>query len=198
VPPRRPPAKPPRPRSSKGYVAVGYIRGPHGLRGELTVDPLTDFARRFAPGAPVWVAGARHTVRGSRAHKGALLVELDEIASRSQAEQLRGRLLEIPERELTPLEEGTYYRFQVIGMTVVDGEGHALGRVDEVLETGANDVYIVRDDEGELLIPAIDSVIREVDVPGQRMVVELLEGLERRPSTKRRQSAGSSGPARPS
>jgi 16S rRNA processing protein RimM len=66
-------------------------------------------------------------------------------------------------------------------MEVVDAGGNALGRIEEVLDTGANDVYIVRSAEGELLLPAIDSVVKDVDVAGRRMVVELIEGLERRP-----------------
>ena len=114
-------------------------------------------------------------------HRGRLLVELEGIETRTEAEALRDVLLEVPEQELPPLAEDQYFRFDVVGMEVVDESGRALGRLDEVLETGANDVYIVRDDSGELLIPAIDSVIKRVDVKGRRMVVAPLAGLERRP-----------------
>ena len=114
-------------------------------------------------------------------HRGRLLVELEGIETRTEAEALRDVLLEVPEQELPPLAEDQYFRFDVVGMEVVDESGRALGRLDEVLETGANDVYIVRDDSGELLIPAIDSVIKRVDVKGRRMVVSPLAGLERRP-----------------
>ena len=154
---------------------------PRGVRGELKVEPLTDFSRRFQPGATVCASGVTYTVRRARPHRGALLLELEGIETREQAETLRGLLLEVPEEGLASLPQGRYYRFQILGMEVVDREGRSLGRVEEVLDTGANDVYLVRDREGELLIPAIDSVVKEVDVAGRRMVVELIEGLERRP-----------------
>ena len=179
--PRQPRPHPPTPEPREGFVAVGYVRGPHGLRGELTVEPLTDFPQRFRTGAVLWAAGHEYTVRHARPHRDALLLELDGIDSREQAGTLRGLLLEVPETELAALAEGEYYRFQLVGMEVVDVGGTALGRIEEVLDTGANDVYIVRSAEGELLLPAIDSVVKDVDVAGRRMVVELIEGLERRP-----------------
>ncbi|MCH8993553.1 MAG: 16S rRNA processing protein RimM [Chloroflexi bacterium] len=178
---RRRPASPPLPRPRKGFVAVGLVLAPRGLSGELTVTPLTDFPQRFQPGATVWAAGAPYTIRSSRPHRNALLVELEGIETESQALALRGALFEIPEEELPPLAEGQYYRFQLLGLDVVDREGQPLGRIEEVLETGANDVYIVRNAEGELLLPAIDAVVKEVDLSARRMVVELMEGLERRP-----------------
>lgn len=157
------------------------VRASRRLSGELTVTPLTDFPQRFQPGATVWAAGVAYTVRGSRPHRNALLVTLEGIETEGQAQSLSGLLFEVPEEELPRLAEGQYYRFQLLGMDVVDREGQPLGRIEEVLETGANDVYIVRNREGELLLPAIDAVVKEVDLSARRMVVELMEGLERRP-----------------
>jgi 16S rRNA processing protein RimM len=162
------------------------VRAARGIRGELTVAALTDFPQRFQPGATVWASGASYTVRRARAHRRALLLELEGIDTRDQAETLRGLLLEVPVKELPPLAEDQYYRFQILGMDVVDREDRPLGRVEEVLETGANDVYIVRGPDGELLLPAIDAVVKEVDVAAKRMVVELLEGLELRHSKRPR------------
>ena len=184
APSRPPPSPPPEPR--KGFVAVGLVRAPRGLNGELTVTPLSDFSERFQPGATVWAAGVAYTIRNSRPHRNALLVTLEGIETEGQAQSLRGLLFEVPEKELPPLPEGQYYRFQLLGMEVVDRGGQPLGRIEEILETGANDVYIVRNAEGELLLPAIDAVIKEVDLAARRMVVELLEGLERRPRKPRR------------
>ena len=173
------------------------MRGPRGLRGELAVTALTDFPKRFQPGAALWAAGVRYTVRRARPHRGALLLELDGIDSREQAAPLRGLLLEVPEHELAPLADGQYYRFQVLGMQVVDPAGRSLGCIEEVLDTGANDVYIVRSAEGELLLPAIDEVVKEIDVEGRRMVVELLEGLERRAPPRRRNQPSARSDVRP-
>ena len=166
---------------------MGWIRGPHGTRGELRVSTLTDFPERFAAGSELWANGARYQVSSARPHRGGQLVELEGVVAREQAEALSGALLEVPEQELASLPDGQYFRFQIIGMDVVDGEGAPLGRVSEVLDTGANDVYIVRNDEGDLLIPAIDAVVREIDHEAGHMVVELLEGLERRPHTRPKQ-----------
>ena len=177
----RQPAAPPLPQAREGYIAVGWIRAPRGVRGELKVFVLTDFPQRFAPGAVLWAGGLPFTVRRTRTHRGTLFVEFEGIGTRDQAEALRDLLLEVPEGELAPLEENQYFRFQVLGMEVVDADGQPLGRIEEVLDTGADDVYIVRNAEGELLIPAIDAVVKEMDVAGGRMVVELPEGLERRP-----------------
>ncbi|MEX1255695.1 MAG: ribosome maturation factor RimM [Dehalococcoidia bacterium] len=176
------------PEPRPGFVAVGWVRGPRGVRGELKVDPLTEFHERFAPGAALQASGATYVVRGCRPHRGTLLLELEGIESRAAAETLRNLLLEIPEESLARLPEGRYFRFQILGMEVFDRENRALGRIDEIIETGANDVYVVHDAEGELLIPAIDSVVQEIDVARQRMTVELIEGLERRPLRARPKS----------
>lgn len=163
---------------------MGWVRGARGIRGEPRVEPLTDFPERFQLGATVWIDGKAYVVRLSRHLPPGLLLQLEGIDTRPAADGLRGRYLEVPDETLAELNEDQYYRFQIIGLAVFDTSGAALGRVEEVLQTGANDVYVVRNDEGELLVPAIDTVVKEVDVAGGRMVVELLEGLERRPLKK--------------
>ncbi|MCH8901771.1 MAG: 16S rRNA processing protein RimM [Chloroflexi bacterium] len=181
--PRRPASRP-LPEPSPGFVAVGWVGAPRGRRGDLTIEPLTDFPQRFQPDAIVWAGGASYTVRHVRQHRRALLLELDGVETPEQAEKLRGLLLEVPEEELGALGEHQYFRFQLLGMAVVDRDGQPLGHIEEVLDTGANDVYIVRSPEGELLIPAIDTVVKQVDVAGKRMVVELIAGLQHRPYTR--------------
>ncbi len=188
VAPGSPRPHPQRPELQPGFVAVGYVRGPHGLRGELRVDPLTDHSQRFQPGAAIWAGGRTYMVHASRMHHETLLLQIEGIVTRGQAGLLRGLLLEIPEAELPALAEGEYYRYQLLGMEVLDGEGRSLGRIEEVLETGANDVYAVVNPEGELLLPAIDTVIGQVDVAAARMVVQPPAGLERRPLAKKRRT----------
>ncbi len=99
---------------------------------------------------------------------------------------MRDLLLEVPIDDLPELEEDAFYRFEILGLRVVDEDGTELGEVEEVIETGSNDVYVVRDAESELLIPAIDSVVKQVDTTEKRMIVTLLEGLERRPLKRKR------------
>ena len=153
------------------------------MRGELKVEPLTDFPERFRRGASVWIEGRAYTVSLSRSQPPGLLLQLEGVTTRERAADLRGRYLEVPERDLPELE-GAYYRFEIVGLEVFDTSGASLGRVEDVIETGANDVYVVRDAESELLVPAIDTVVKEIDVAGGRMVVEVLEGMERRPLKK--------------
>ena len=153
-------------------MAVGQVAAPWGVRGDVKVLPLTDFPERFQRAAALWVRGRRHEVRRSRWSRGLVYLRLVGIDSRDSAEELRDALLEVPESDLTPLPEGQYYRFQVIGLEVRTPEGRSLGRVVEIIATGSNDVYVVRGGPRELLIPAIEDVVLEVDVQGGRLVVE--------------------------
>ena len=156
---------------------MGWVAGPWSVRGDLKVQPLTDFPERFERGAALWVQKRRYEVQRSRWSRGFVYLVLSGIDSRAAAEELRDALLEVPESDLAPLPEGQYYRFQVIGLEVCTPEGRSLGRVAEILSTGANDVYIVRGGPRELLIPAIEDVVKEVDIGGGRLVVELLEEM---------------------
>lgn len=119
-------------------------------------------------------------------HQKTLLLALRGVTTRTGADVLRNLLLEVPEDDLPPLADGEYYRYQLIGVEVFDGAGEALGRIEDVIDTGANDVYAVRNADGELLVPAIDTVVRAVDLLSRRMEVDVPPGLERRPPEKRR------------
>jgi 16S rRNA processing protein RimM len=173
-------ARTPEPR----YLLVGRVLRPHGVRGELRVEIITDHPERLArhsdfylarPDAPQEVR--RYSVEGLRFHKEVLLLRLDGCDDRNGADELRGMLVQIPIEEAVPLEEGEYYLFQLIGVRVETESGEWLGQVVEVIETGANDVYVVRGPRGEVLLPAVDEVVLELDLESKRMVVRLLPGL---------------------
>jgi 16S rRNA processing protein RimM len=167
-----------------GHVAIGRAGAPWGVRGAITVLPLTDRRQQFAAGRTVSVAGERRTIASARWQKGVVHLRLSGIDTRDAASTLRERLLTIPESELDPLPEGQYYRFQLIGLAVVSTDGEELGHVTEVLSTGANDVYVVRGARGELLLPATDEVVREIDLEAGRILIEPLPGLLPRPPRK--------------
>ncbi len=164
-------------KAADEHVAVGRVLGPRGLHGEVKVQPLTDLRERLDRGQSVWVKGSRHSIEEAHWQKGHVYLRLSGIDSAEAAAGLRDQLLSLPEGQLESLSEGRYYRFQVVGMRVYDGEGEHLGRIVEVLTTGSNDVYVVHGERGEILVPAIDDVVREVDVDGGRMVVEPMEGM---------------------
>jgi 16S rRNA processing protein RimM len=167
-----------------GFMAVGCIVGLHGLAGELKVELHTDFPERFAPGAHLRLGEAllEYVIVASRMHKTHLLLKLNGITRREQAEVLRGQWLFVPEEDALALEEGAYWVHEIIGLEVETEEGRHLGDISDVIFTGANEVYVVRTpptvNRGkELLLPAIEQVVRNVDLPSGRMVVHLLPGL---------------------
>ncbi len=159
---------------------VGKIRRPHGLAGEALVEIHTDFHERLTPKTLVFVGAAHQplTIRKSRSHNDGLLLAFDDISTPEQVGLLRNQLLYIPAAERPPLPEGEYYHHQMLGLSVVDESGQELGELTEILETGANDVYVVkRADASELLLPAISEVVLDVDLPRKTMRVHLLPGL---------------------
>ena len=161
-----------------GFRAVGLVERPRGLKGELKARPLTDFPERFAPGARVFIAGEARTVVSSLWQKKGVFFFVEGVASVEAAEALRGELIEVPEGERPRTEEPFWYLEEIEGLTVVDEAGAVLGVVREVLQTGANDVYVVARDAGrDLLVPALKDVVLEIDVAGGRMVVDLPDGL---------------------
>ncbi len=161
------------------WLIVGKILAAFGTRGEVRVLSQTDFPERFEPGARLFVEREPEPFRveHSRWHKGQAVIKLAEVADRNRAEELRGRYLRVPGDDLAKLSSDQFYVFQIVGLNVVTEDGRELGPVAEVLETGANDVYAVRTERGELLLPAIEEVIRQVDLEGGRLVVHLLPGL---------------------
>jgi 16S rRNA processing protein RimM len=168
----------------EGYLAVGYVVGVHGLLGEVKVELYTDFPERFSPGTQLFVGETleKRKVTSVRPHKHYLLLRLNGITRREQADELRGQWLFVAEEDAVVLDDGTYFVHEIIGMDVVTSAGRALGTITEVIFTGANEVYVIEPAPGvnrdkELLLPAIQDVIRQVDLEENRMTVELLPGL---------------------
>jgi len=167
---------PPRPT----LVVVGRVIRPHGVRGELRVQPDTDFPQRLRtlPQA-VLVTAERSTpvrVEAVRPAGEAVLVKVAGIDSAEAAAAWRGAYLAVPPELAAPLPAGRHYVFDVLGLTVETEDGRVLGTVDEVLRTPAHDVYVVRGAR-EVLLPAISSVVLQVDPAGGRMVVRPLPGM---------------------
>ncbi len=159
------------------FLIVGHILAPWGIHGEVKVKVVTDFPERFAPRKLVYLNGYPLEIEKCRPHKQHLLVKLATIDGIEDAEKLKGQDLTIPGSELHPLPEGQYYAFQVIGLNVVTTEGETLGHITDIMSTAGNDVYIVEGKRGEILIPAIDDVVKSIDLKKGKMVIEAIEGL---------------------
>jgi 16S rRNA processing protein RimM len=169
-------------RVPTGHIAIGMITGAHGLRGELKVELHTDFPERFVPNMQVYLGEDLDPalITTARPHQGQMLVQFDEITDRDAAEELRGLWIFVPESEAIELEEDTYFIHDIVGLSVQTEDGNLLGTVEEVLATGANDVYVVKTPgvpPREILLPAIADVVKEVDLAAGVMTVTLLPGL---------------------
>jgi len=163
------------------YIQIGKIINTHGHKGVLKVYPLTDDAARFFELEKFYVKLQDNyrafTVKAVQLHKNMVLLTCAEIPDMNTAEKLKGQYLEIPQRELKPLSAGSFYIFQLIGLDVYEGDQY-LGKLCEVLQPGSNDVFVVKTPESkELYLPALKSVVREVDFNGNRMQVKIPPGL---------------------
>jgi 16S rRNA processing protein RimM len=162
------------------FLTIARVRRPFGVRGELLLELLTDFPQRLLTAETLLVGNTQQVVKVAalRRHGEDYLLTLESVADRDAAEAMRGASLSIPTDNLAPLPAGTYYLHQIEGLTVVTEGGEELGTVREILKTGANDVYVVRGPKGELLLPAIPQVIREIRLESGTLHVRLMEGLD--------------------
>lgn len=163
------------------YLAIGKVVRAHGLRGEISVAVLTEFPDRFDTTEWVYLGNefeaTPYRLQRFRWHQKNILLTLAGVTDRSQAEKLRGQLVQVPLAEAVPLPEEAYYFYQLIGLAVITTTGEALGSVVDIIETGANDVYVVEQAGRQILLPAIDEVIQSIDLEAGVMVVQLIDGL---------------------
>ena len=164
------------------YITIGEVVGVHGVKGALKVRSYSESPDTFSPGDEIRL---RRPDKGLEAraiewvqpHGRGLVMGLAGVGDRSAAEALRGAELLIERSVLPPLPEGTYYWADLMGLAVIDAGGRRLGRVTEILATGANDVFVVREGSEEILVPGTEDVITEVDLAAGTMRVSLPEGL---------------------
>jgi len=161
-------------------LIIGKILKPFGVHGELKVAILTDFPERFASLVKVFVGDDAKSFSVERAHlhnDHTALVKLAGIDTPEDAGELREQLLYVAVDDAVKLRDNQVYLFQTIGLTVKTTDGQTLGKIVDVLDTRANDVYIVDDGAREILIPAIPEIVREINLERGEMVVQLIDGL---------------------
>jgi len=162
------------------FLAVGKLRRPHGVRGEIQMDIYTDFPERLTAGVTVFI-GEDHTpflISSSRWHQDSLLIAFRDINDRDEAGALRNSLVYVRADEIPPLEDGEYYHHELIGLGVKDENGSYLGEIKGILETGANDILVVQLENGkEALLPMTDEVVLSIDLMDGMVSVHLLPGL---------------------
>ena len=160
------------------FITIGKILAPSGIKGKVKIAVATDFPQRFAPLSTVCINQQPLTIDSTEWHKGeTIIIKLNTIDSIKDAESLRGQLVEIHHSQVAPLPEGQYYHFQLIGLEVWTTQGELVGSITEVLAGKSNDNYVVRGAKGEVLIPAVDDVVKSVDLDRGRLTIEAIEGL---------------------
>lgn len=167
---------------NKDVITIGKILKPVGLRGEVKVALLTDFPDRFEKLREVIVQTgeeAQQQVQIDHIRYGPpfVYITFSGLSSVTLVDPLIGGLIQIPEEQRVPLPEGSYYQFELQGMDVYLEEGAFLGKVDQILQTGSNDVFIVKSGEREYLIPALHAVVKKIDLSKREMVIHPMDGL---------------------
>ena len=156
---------------------VGVVAGSWGSTGEVKVQARTDNPSRFSLGSHLLAEGQTLQIEQCRWHQGIALIKFHGIDTQEDAERLRGTQLEVPLEEVPSLSPDSYYHFQILDMEVWTQDGEFLGVVEDILSTGSNDVYVAREGENEVLVPALQDVIVDVDLEKGRITVDLPDGL---------------------
>ncbi|MCD6310636.1 MAG: 16S rRNA processing protein RimM [Candidatus Eremiobacteraeota bacterium] len=166
-------------RTGNTTVRIARLVKPHGIKGEIRALLDTDFPERLKKGLEVIVTfpgsdkkPVKTRIRASRPFKKGIIISLAGIDDRNSAEELRGAYLEIPEEDIHPQAEGSFYIHQLMGLRVKSLQGNYLGIIEEVIRTPANDVYVSRLREKEFLIPALRKVVKSVNLSAGIMLVD--------------------------
>ncbi|MBR4724888.1 MAG: 16S rRNA processing protein RimM [Lachnospiraceae bacterium] len=163
-------------------LRVGVITSPHGIAGEVNVYPTTDDPARFKYLKKVYIDNIKELIPSNiesvKFFKGMVILKLDTVKDRNAAELLRKRDLLIDREDAVPLEEGEFFICDLVGLEVVTDGGERLGVLEDILQTGANDVYSVKMEDGkELLIPVTDECVKSIEPENGKIIVHLLPGL---------------------
>jgi 16S rRNA processing protein RimM len=162
------------------YLVVGQLRRPHGIHGEMVMEVHTDFPERLKPDSEVYLGEhhGRMIIAGARFHNEGLLIKFQEVNSPEEAGRYRNQLVYVKTADRPILPKDQYYHHELTGFNVIDEKGELIGSLTEIMQTGANDVYIVRRVDGkELLLPVISSVVLAVDKSSRQIRVRLIPGL---------------------
>jgi len=166
----------------KDWVDIGRIRKPHGLRGNMRADLLTDVPERFKDLEQVWLESGNgerspYTIESCKTERNALMLKFAGVDTPEAADKLRGAYIQVPDDQKAQLPEGQFYVCDLIGSKVLTEDGSEVGMLREILQMPANDIFVVDTPDGESLIPAIQEVIVELDAVNKRVVIRPMSGL---------------------
>ena len=164
------------------YFEVGQIVNTFGVMGFVKVKAFTDELERFDSLKKVYICKKDKLeeveIEEVKYHKGMVLLKIKGINNMNDAESLKGLYLKIDRKDAKKLPKDTYFIADLIGLDVYSDEGELLGKLEDIFKTGANDVYVVKNEIGrQLLLPSIPEVIKEVDLSNEKIIVHLIKGL---------------------
>ena len=161
-------------------IEIGKIIAPQGVRGEFRLMPLTENPDRYLEMKKLLLEnGKEFTIISARFHKNMVLIKTEEITSMDEVELLRGQNVVVNTEDLPPLEQGRFYVADLIGFAVVTLENEDVGKLSDVITTGSNDVFVVKNAVGkEIMIPAIDTHIKEIDTKSRTIKVVLPQWID--------------------
>ena len=164
-------------------LEIGQIVNTFGIKGMVKVVPFTDDIKRFDNLKKVYVESkkkkAEYEIEQVSYHKNMVILKFKGIDKIEDAEKLRDSYLKINREDAVPLQENSYFIVDLIGLDVETQEGNLLGKLEDIYNTGSNDIYVVKDELGkQILLPAISDVIKKVDLESKKIIVHLLKGLE--------------------
>lgn len=164
------------------YLEIGQIVNTFGIKGMVKVMPFTENIERFSKMKTVYVKNKKenkkYEIEEVKYHKNMVLIKFKGIEKPEQADLLRQSYLLVDRADEEPLEEGTYYIVDMIGLEVYTEEGELLGILEDIFNTGSNDIYVVKNELGkQILLPSIPDVIKKIDMPNKKVIVHLLPGL---------------------
>ena len=159
------------------YITIGTIISPWGLQGHIKVNVETDFPQRFSPSSQVYIDRKTMVINEVTWHKDKAIIKLLGVDTEEEAHYLTGHVIEIHHSQLFSLKEDEYFYFQLIDLKVYTTGGDVIGKITEILSMASADVYVIKGDSGEILIPATDEIIHSVDLDKGIMVIEPMDGL---------------------
>ncbi len=161
------------------FLELGKIVNTHGIRGEVKIQPWCDDPAIFDELEYIYLDNEKYYIERSRFHKNCEIVKLEGIDDINRAELFRNKIVTIEREALGELPEGTYYMVDILDLPVKTADGTILGVIDDIIKTGSNDVYVLKEtfNGKQILIPVIDSVVKKVDIDEGYVLVELMKGL---------------------
>ena len=159
------------------YITIGMIVSHWGLQGHVKVTVETDFPQRFSSSSKVYIDNRPVVIDEATWHKGNVIVKLQGVDTEEDADELVGHIIEVHHSQLFSLENDVYFHFQLIDLDVITSNGDAIGKISEILSVASADVYVIKGESSEILIPAIDEIIKLIDLKKGIMVIEPIAGL---------------------